>query len=212
MELDRIWDHTIAARRSLADTLADLSPEEWDHPSLCDEWRVRDVAAHVVMGPQLTWRRSLRLLPHLWRGYNGMNAHLGRLWGSRPVAEILAQYEQYAGLRRGPAMVSDVEPLIDILVHTQDIVRPLGRSAAMPPDAAAVAGRRAWKLARLMGGSARAARRYRMVATDSDWVAGPDDGPMVEGPTSELLMLITGREPDWAQLRGDGVPVRAAGE
>ena len=210
MERDRIWDHTIAARQSLAATLATLTPEEWDHPSLCGEWRVRDVAAHVIMGPQLTWRRSAVLLPHVWRGYNGMHAHLGRLWGSRPVAEILAQYEQYAGLRRGPAMVSDVEPLIDILVHTQDIVRPLGRSTTMPPEAAAVAAQRAWTLAPLLGSGARAARRFRMVATDSDWSAGR--GPTVEGPTGELLMLVTGREPDWAQLTGDGVPVRSVGD
>lgn len=204
MDRDRIWDHTIAARESLATTLATLGPEEWDHPSLCDAWRVRDVAAHVIMGPQLTWRRTPGLLPHIWRGYNGMNAHLGRVGGSRPVADILAQYERYAGLRRGPAVVGDVEPLIDALVHTQDIVRPLGRSATMPPEAAAVAAERAWRLAALMGGQARAARRLHLVATDSDWSAG--DGPTVEGPTAELLMLATGRQPDWAQLSGDGVP------
>lgn len=210
MERDRIWDHTIAARQSLAATLATLTPEEWDHPSLCDGWRVRDVAAHVIMGPQLTWRRSLGLLPHVWRGYNGMNAHLGRVCGSRPVADILDQYEQYAGLRRGPAMVSHVEPLIDILLHTQDIVRPLGRSAPMPPDAAAAAAPRARALAWLLGHRARAAHRYRMVATDSDWSAGR--GPTVEGPTGELLMLLSGRQPDWALLSGDGVPVRSVGE
>lgn len=209
MERDRIWDHTIAARQSLAATLATLTPEEWDHPSLCGEWRVRDVAAHVIMGPQLTWRRSAVVLPHVWRGYNGMNAHLGRVFGSRPVAEILAQYDRYAGLRRGPAMVSDVEPLIDALVHTQDIVRPLGRTATMPPEAAAVTAARARSLAWLLGGRARASRRLRMVATDSDWSAG--SGPTVEGPTAELLMLATGREPDWALLAGDGVRVRSPG-
>ena len=204
MERDRIWDHTIAARQSLTATLASLSPDEWDHPSLCDAWRVRDVAAHVIMGPQMTWRRTAGLLPHTWRGYNGMNAHLGRVWGSRPVAEILSQYERYAGLRRGPAVVGDVEPLIDALVHTQDIVRPLGRTASMPPEAAAVAARRAWALAPIMGGRARAARRFHLVASDSDWSAG--SGPTVEGPTAELLMLATGREPDWSLLTGDGVP------
>jgi uncharacterized protein (TIGR03083 family) len=210
MEREQVWDHTVAARRSLAATLASLTPEEWDHPSLCDGWRVRDVAAHVIMGPQLTWRRSAGLLPHLWRGYNGMNAHLGRHWGSRPVADILAQYEQYAGLRRGPAMVTYLEPLIDALVHTQDIVRPLGRRSEMPPEAAAVAAERARSLAFLMGPSTRAARRLRLVATDTDWSVG--DGPTVAGRAGELLMLATGREPDWTQLTGEGVPARTAEE
>jgi uncharacterized protein (TIGR03083 family) len=207
MERDRIWDHTVAARRTLAATLATLTPEEWDHLSLCDGWRVRDVAAHVILGPQLTWGRTVRLLPQFWRGYNGTIAHLGRVWGSRPVAEILAQYEQYADLRRGPALVGDVEPLIDALVHTQDIVRPLGRSVAMPPEAAAVAARRAWTLAPLMGRKSRATHRLHLVATDSDWSAG--SGPTVEGPTGELLMLATGREPVWSLLSGDGVPAHS---
>lgn len=210
MDREQVWDHTIAARQSLAATLATLTAEEWDHPSLCDGWRVRDVAAHVVMGPQLTWRRSVVVLPHLWRGYNGMNAHLGRLWGSRPVAEILAQYERYAGLRRGPAMVGHVEPLIDALVHTQDIVRPLGRTTPIPPEPAAVAATRARTLAPLLGPATRAARRLRLVATDCEWTVG--DGPVVEGPAGELLMLATGRTPDWTLLRGAGVPVRPVGD
>jgi hypothetical protein len=48
------------------------------------------------------------------------------------------------------------------------------------------------------------------VATDSDWEAG--DGPTVAGPTGELLLLATGREPDWSQLEGEGVPARSLGE
>lgn len=206
MDHDRVWDHTVAARVSLAATLADLSEDEWNHPSLCEGWRVRDVAAHVILGPQLGWRRSLSMSRHAWRGYNGLIAHTGRIAGSAPVAAILADYERYAEVRRAPVMVTYLEPLIDALVHSQDIVRPLGRTAPMPAEAAAAAAARAWKIALLMGSEARAVRRLQLVATDSDWSAGR--GPRVEGPAGELLMLVTGREPDWAQLTGDGVAVR----
>lgn len=207
MDRNQVWDHTVATRVSLSATLATLSDDEWNHPSLCDGWRVRDVAAHLIMGPQLGWRRTARLLPHLWRGYNGLVAHAGRLAGSAPVADILADYERYAEVRRAPVTVTYVEPLIDALVHAQDIVRPLGRTAPMPAEAAAVAAARARTLAPLIGRQARAARRLRLVATDSDWSAGR--GPVVEGPTGELLMLASGREPDWGQLSGDGVGARA---
>ena len=61
-----------------------------------------------------------------------------------------------------------------------------------------------------MGKQCRAARRLHLVATDSDWSAGT--GPTVEGPTGELLMLATGREPDWTLMAGDGVPVGSVGE
>ncbi|HEY6574294.1 MAG TPA: maleylpyruvate isomerase family mycothiol-dependent enzyme, partial [Mycobacterium sp.] len=35
-------------RLDLADFLAGLTPEQWASPTLCEDWRVRDVAAHVV--------------------------------------------------------------------------------------------------------------------------------------------------------------------
>jgi uncharacterized protein (TIGR03083 family) len=34
-------------RADLADFLATLSPDQWDAPSLCAGWRVRDVVAHM---------------------------------------------------------------------------------------------------------------------------------------------------------------------
>jgi uncharacterized protein (TIGR03083 family) len=98
--------------------------------------------------------------------------------------------------------VTHVEPLIDILVHTQDIVRPLGRRHAMPPEAATVAADRCRLLAPLTG-SSRVVRGLRMVATDAAWSRGR--GPTVEGPMEELLMLCAGRAPDTGRLAGDGV-------
>src|SRR5207249_6627778 len=35
-------------RTEMADFLASLRSEQWDQPSLCVGWRIRDVAAHVV--------------------------------------------------------------------------------------------------------------------------------------------------------------------
>ena len=34
-------------RADLADFLATLTPEQWDAPTLCPLWRVRDVVAHI---------------------------------------------------------------------------------------------------------------------------------------------------------------------
>ena len=34
---------------ALADALAALSEEQWDTPSLCEGWRVREVIAHMTM-------------------------------------------------------------------------------------------------------------------------------------------------------------------
>src|SRR4028119_1253285 len=46
MDLDDVWRTIDSERTSLADVIDDLSPAEWETPSLCAGWRVRDVAAH----------------------------------------------------------------------------------------------------------------------------------------------------------------------
>ena len=35
-------------RLDFAAFLGGLTPEQWDSPTLCDKWRVRDVAVHTV--------------------------------------------------------------------------------------------------------------------------------------------------------------------
>jgi mycothiol maleylpyruvate isomerase-like protein len=40
-------------RLGLASLLEGLSDDEWEQPSLCAGWRIRDVAAHVAMAPQI---------------------------------------------------------------------------------------------------------------------------------------------------------------
>ena len=50
-----------AERTELAAMLDDLSPAQWDAPSLCAGWRVREVAAHMSMGFRYRlpiWRSS----------------------------------------------------------------------------------------------------------------------------------------------------------
>src|ERR1700726_1363404 len=44
-----LTSETQAERERLADLFRDLSPEQWDTPSLCAGWRVREVVAHMTM-------------------------------------------------------------------------------------------------------------------------------------------------------------------
>lgn len=196
MDRERVWDHTVAERLALAEILRGLPEEAWDQQSLCSAWRIRDVAAHLIAGPQLDWGATLRVLPGLWRGPDGMIREDAIRRGAAPIAEILDQYDRFAELRRGPAVVTHVEPLIDVLVHTQDIARPLGIEHHMPPEAAAVAADRALRL-RMAG---RRLQHAHLKASDVAWESGT--GALIEGPMEELLMLCAGREPDWDRLSG----------
>ncbi len=119
----------------------------------------------------------------------------------RPVTEYPALLRAMIGSRRKAPFVSDVEPLIDQLVHGQDMVVPLGRTREMPLAAAAAAAQRAWDLnwpfrvkKRLHG--------FSLSATDHAWSVG--EGPLVEGPVQALLMLVSGRHVVLPELSGPG--------
>lgn len=204
MDRAQVWDHVVAERLALYDILRTLSAQEWEHGSLCSQWRVRDVAAHVISSPQLTLAETVKVLPRAALGYNRMILRDGLRRGRASTEHILADYERWAQVRRGPATTTHIEPLLDVLVHTQDILRPLGRRHRMPVEAAALAANRARLLAGLMG-SRRLVRSVTMQATDVPWRRGL--GPVIEGPIEELLLLSTGRDADRGAIRGAGVDV-----
>ncbi|RNL62582.1 maleylpyruvate isomerase family mycothiol-dependent enzyme [Nocardioides marmoriginsengisoli] len=202
MDHDTLWRHIHEQRAALATHLAGLAPPDWEHPTLCPGWSVKDVAAHVISNPQVRARDvAVMMGRNLGRGYNTMIDRETRRRGrDQTPATVLADFSTYADSRRKVPITTTVEPLLDVLVHTQDILRPLGIRHEMPPEAAVVAADRARLHAVMMGW--RSARKVRLEATDTDWTRG--NGPTVRGPIQELLMISTGRAPDPALVSGDG--------
>ena len=49
MERDESWRIVDRHRAMVADLLEGLSAEQWETPSLCAGWRVRDVGAHLSL-------------------------------------------------------------------------------------------------------------------------------------------------------------------
>ena len=45
------WSEVRRMRLDVADLLESLTSAEWDEPSLCRGWRVRDVAGHLAVVP-----------------------------------------------------------------------------------------------------------------------------------------------------------------
>lgn len=203
MEKQATWQHIHAERRTLAVHLADLTPEQWSADSLCAGWTVQDVAAHVIAHPQIGWAQLPGMLGrNVGRGYNAMIfREVKRLGASQTPSSIVADFEAYDGSTRKVPGTTVAEPLIDVLVHHQDILRPLGMSHEMDPGAAAVAADRCRSLSWLMG-SRKLVKGVRMVATDIDWVRGA--GPTLSGPMQELLMVCAGRGRVARELAGDG--------
>ncbi|HEU4947333.1 MAG TPA: maleylpyruvate isomerase family mycothiol-dependent enzyme [Kribbella sp.] len=202
MEPEVIWGYIDSERASLAGLLADLTEDEWRVPSLCPGWSVADVAAHVISSPQA---RPLALLGAMIRArgdFDRLVFEEGRRRGAARPADIVAQYRRFAGSRRHPPGTTIADPLLDVLVHGQDIAVPLGRPRAMPAEAARVAADRIWTKSFPFKARKRLAG-LRLTATDIDWSAG--QGREVRGPIEALVLLLTGRAISLPRLSGDGV-------
>lgn len=188
-------------RRDLADLLADLTPEQWDAPTLCDQWRVREVVAHIYSYEELSLPRvAARMIRNRFDN-DRTNAVGVAALSSLSNAELLAYARDHVQPRGLTALMGGRIALTDGLIHHQDIRRPLGLPRTVPTDrliAALDTARTAPTL--------RAAARIRgltLSATDLDWTTG--HGPLVEGPAEALLLAIAGRRAVTGELNGPGL-------
>jgi uncharacterized protein (TIGR03083 family) len=202
MDREDVWRAIDDQRRGLVELLEDLSDDEWDHPSLCEGWTVRQVAAHVAL-QNTTWAAMPRGVLDMVRSgsMNGAIRAVACRHALQPTDQIIAEIRDRIGVWRPLPTVTYLESAIDYLVHPQDIAIPLGRRVEMPADVAAVAAQRVWTSPRMFHARRKLAG-YRLVSTDTDWTAG--DGNEVTGPIRALLLLLTGRPALLADLSGPG--------
>jgi len=188
MNTDEIWRHVDSQRAALADLIEGLSAEQWSSPSLCEGWRVGDVAAHLTHSHTSIGRMVIEAVKSGFR-FDPMIRRLA-LEDSRPKAEVAAALRDMIGRRRKVPGTSVQQPLIELLVHGQDIAVPLGIDLPMPKSAAVEAAKRL----RDMTFPVNAARRLngiRLVATDADFAAG--EGREIKAPISDIIMALAGR-------------------
>jgi uncharacterized protein (TIGR03083 family) len=193
-------------RADLVGLLSSLTPQQWQAPTLCDPWRVRDVVAQVFsyedLGPAGLVGRFLRggLRP------DRVNAHGVAAFGDHDTWQLLIRARERWRPRGLTAAFGGRIALTDGLIHHQDIRRPLGLPRTIPAERLLTALDFA-RTARPIG-AARRIRGFTLVATDHDWRHGT--GPAVEGPAEALIMAMAGRAVVVDELRGPGVATLAA--
>jgi uncharacterized protein (TIGR03083 family) len=209
-EADAVWTGIDDQRTRTADLLEQLTEEQWNHPSLCQGWTVRQVAAHLTLQQQRV-RDFAAFVAHNPRMVRSLtlNAiiHDSAVLQARRLSrhEIISRIRAMIGSRRHNAFVTPLETLTDILVHSQDVAIPLGLNLTMRPVPSTLAATRRWDTRGTW--LATVSRRlpldgYRLNATDTDWTRG--QGPEIAGPIGALLLLLTGRPAALGQLTGEG--------
>jgi len=191
VDVEAKWAAIADRRRALAQLVEGRPDEDWERPSLCAEWRIRDVVAHVALTPHSPTVGAILLAAVRARGdFDRVNRDMARAYAARPPAELVADLRGSADSRRKPAITTLDNLLFDVLVHVQDVALPLGVECPPPPAAAREGVERVWRMGWPFWAK-RKLRGLRLEATDVDWTVG--DGPVVRGPAQALLLLLTGR-------------------
>ncbi|MGA5543769.1 maleylpyruvate isomerase family mycothiol-dependent enzyme [Mycobacterium sp. NPDC051198] len=190
MDSDTIWRNVDEQRGHLADLLDTLEPQQWATPSLCAGWTVREVAIHITQS-----HASIgEMLPAALKSGFRFDAMVRRAALEDPSdpAAVTARLRAMAGSRKRPPLTKEVDPLLDILIHTQDICIPLGIDRPMPPDAAVAVADRLWHM-KFPFAPQRDLPGYRFVATDADYAVGPEWGGRREVPIRDIVLMFARR-------------------
>jgi uncharacterized protein (TIGR03083 family) len=186
-----------AERHELATLLKELPADQWDAPTLCEGWRVREVVAHVTMPYRYSTSRFLLELLKSRGRFNPMADRLARRDAAELTAAELADclaanvdhpWKPPGGGFEG-ALSHDV-------IHGLDITVALGIDRVVPADRMRV----------VLGGVSPKHLKYfgvdltgiQLRATDLDWSYGT--GQVVSAPAQDLLLKVCGRRQE--EVRG----------
>ena len=153
---DEAYRRTVAA---LGELLGDLTPDEWDAPTI-EGWTVKGLVTHLVAVEEY-FGRQLGLWPleideALEADHLGMTRAFVAAWSERPASEVLGRWQELTGAITAHLSGLDraagrqpfhfhfldtslstvlITRVFEIWTHDEDIRRATGRAASVP-DAA----------------------------------------------------------------------------
>ena len=115
------------------------SPDKWEAQSPCEQWRARDVVAHVVEGhrgviaavrggeseplgtgedPRQDWEKAARAIEEITADPEALAQEIDGPTGKMPAGEVIGRFVT-----------------MDLLVHTWDLARAVGADERLDEDA-----------------------------------------------------------------------------
>jgi uncharacterized protein (TIGR03083 family) len=192
-----------AEQAEFATMLGELTPEQWAAPSLCHGWSVHDVVVHIAIHSHSTApQRTARLARVGFSEHRQMAPD-----HARPTDELIDWLASPAKLA-GPTNIRT--QLSELVIHQQDVRRPLGIPRTIPPARLSVVLDHAVTRtgSRSIGNLRRRANGLRLIATDIAWTFGT--GPEVRGAGEAIYMAINGRSDAMTDLSGHGTSTLAS--
>jgi uncharacterized protein (TIGR03083 family) len=201
------WQAVSAERAALAADLDQLDEEDWRTPSLCAGLGVEEVVAHLTAGASSAFPRWFAGLLRCRFDVDRMvDMRLREQLGAFPD-ETLRRFRGVVDSRTAPTRRHVDAWLGEVVVHGEDVRRPLGIAHAYAPAALE-------RVARFYAArdftvpSKRRAAGLRLEASDGPFAVG--EGPLVRGRTVDLVLAMAGRPVALEHLEGPGLSTFAS--
>jgi uncharacterized protein (TIGR03083 family) len=184
---------------ALADLLEPATDAQWDTPSLCAGWRVREVIAHMTMAaryPQDAFMAELRRCDF---DFGRLSNEIASRDAALPTGELVANLRSEVMQHWTPPGGGYHGALNHVVIHGLDVTVPLGVPRMSPPDTIRIvlddltAGNVAEHFGTKIEGRS-------LQATDLDWSFG--SGPPLRGKAEHLALVLCGRTVPAGQLEG----------
>jgi uncharacterized protein (TIGR03083 family) len=183
---------------SLADLLQDATPAQWDTPSLCDGWRVREVVAHVTMPARYSEQEFMAELQRCGFDFTRLSNEMAARDAGLPATELVASLRSEIMQHWKPPGGGYHRALTHVVIHGLDATVPLG--VRHPPDEAL---RVVLHHLTSDGDSARFGVSIEdrcLRATDLDWSYG--SGAPLNAAAADLALAMCGRVVPAQRLAG----------
>ncbi|GAB7071197.1 maleylpyruvate isomerase family mycothiol-dependent enzyme [Mycobacterium hodleri] len=190
MNDDELFGETTAQRASLVQLLDGLPEPQWDAPSLCAGWRIREVVAHITMPYRYSVAAILAAMLRARGKFDVAADGLARRdTADRSSAALLEDLRRNVAHRWTPPRGGQLGALSHDVIHGLDMTEAIVLQPVSPPD----------RIAEVLGG-AKLAKAFkvnlsgrRLIATDADCAVG--EGRHIDLPAKEILLVVTGRRP-----------------
>jgi uncharacterized protein (TIGR03083 family) len=191
---------------SLADLLESASDQQWDTPSLCAGWRVREVVAHMTMAARYSEQEFMAGLQRCGFDFTRFSNEVAARDGGLPAADLVASLRSEVMGYWAPPGGGYHGALNHVVIHGLDVTVPLGLGRRCTDSAIRVV------LDDLTQGSIHAnfgigIAERAFQATDLDWCYG--SGPALRGPAADLALALCGRAVPGGQLAGEPLEMTA---
>ncbi|MEU1593439.1 maleylpyruvate isomerase family mycothiol-dependent enzyme [Streptomyces sp. NPDC005708] len=184
---------------ALADLLGFASDAQWDTPSLCEGWRVREVIAHMTMAARYSEEEFMAELRRCDFDFSRLSNQIARRDAELPTGKLVANLRDEVMQHWTPPGGGYHGALNHVVIHGLDVTVPLGVPRRSPDETIRVV------LNDLTEGGVHThfginIQGHSFQATDLDWSYG--SGPALHGAAEDLALRLCGRPIPDGRLKG----------